>query len=232
MKVVNLTSFKGGAGKTTAAMLLCSALVRDGSRVAMIDADENQPLVAWHDAARTNAQWDERCSVARGDDMASLDHAYDAAEASGADVLIIDTRGGGSEVNNTCVLNAGVVIIPTALTGLDINAALETFEHVVRLVHDHRHDVPIRLLMQRVPVGRLSRSQEKDLELLSTLPRFQTQLHQRDAFSSIAKRGMLHLVLQSVVQNERTRIAASHMWSAMAEAEALAKEVSATVRGD
>ena len=229
MKVVNLTSFKGGAGKTTAAMILCSALIHRGTKVAMIDADENQPLVAWKEVARTNGHWDERCTVDRGDDMSSLDRAYDGADAAGAEVLIIDTRGGGSEMNNACALNASVVVIPTALTGLDITAALETFEHVVRLVHDHRHQTPVRLLMQRVPVGRLSRSQERDLELLSTLPRFGVQLHQRDAFGSIAKRGMLHLVLRSVVENERTRIAASHMWAAMTEAETLANEILTTI---
>ena len=229
MKVVNLTSFKGGAGKTTTAMLAASALIRNGSRVALIDADENQPLVAWRDVARRTGCWDERCTVQRGDDMATLDRAYDEASSSAADVLIIDTRGGGSELNNACALTAGTVIVPTALTGLDMDAALATFEYAVKLIHDHGQRTPVRLLMQRVPIGRLSRSQKRDLELLATLPVLRTKLHQRDAFGSIAKRGMLHLVLQSVVANERTRIAASHMWSAMAEAEALADEIIASV---
>lgn len=232
LKVVNLTSFKGGAGKTTTAMLVATALVKRDVRVALIDADENQPLVAWQDVARTNGHWDEQCIVRRGDDMASLDQAYDEALASDVDVLIIDTRGGGSELNNACALTAGVVIVPTALTGLDMDAALATFEYVVRLIHDHRQRTPVRLLMQRVPIGRLSRSQERDLQLLATLPVLQTRLHQRDAFGSIAKRGMLHLVLQSVVANERTRIAASHMWSAMAEAVTLADEIVTKVGED
>lgn len=225
MKVVNLTSFKGGSGKTTAAMLLCSALTRAGTSVAMADADENLPLLAWRETARGNAHWDERCSVERADDLASLDRAYNLAATAGADVLIIDTRGGGSELNNTCVLNASDVIVPTALTGLDITAALSTFEYAVRLLHDHRTATPVRLLLQRVPIGRLSQSQERDLALLSNLPRLQTQLHQRDAFGSLSRKGMLHLVLKSTADDLRTRIAATHMWAALAEAEAFAAEI-------
>lgn len=232
MRVVNMTSFKGGAGKTTAVMLVCSALARKGVRVALIDADENLPLLAWRDAARANGHWDDQCSVQRGDDLTSLGQAYDEALASSTEVLILDTRGGGSELNNTCILNAGIVVVPTALTGLDITAALATFEYAVRLLHDHRTRTPVRLLLQRVPIGRLSRSQERDLDLLSSLPRLRTQLHQRDAFGSISRRGMLHLVLKSVAEDARTRIAASHMWTAMAEAEALADEIIGDLASD
>lgn len=232
MRIVNLTSFKGGAGKTTATMLASSALVRKGARVALIDADENGPLLAWRNSARSNGHWDDRCMIERGDDLQSLDQAHDLAVKAGTDILIIDTRGGGSELNNTCVLNADVVVVPTALTGLDITAALETFEYAACLLHDHRMRTPVRLLLQRVPIGRLSRAQERDLDLLSSLPRFRTQLHQRDAFGSISRRGMLHLVLEGVAADPRTRIAASHMWIAMVEAEALADEIVGDLKVD
>ena len=232
VKIVNLTSFKGGAGKTTAAMLLCSVLTRNGLRVAVADADENLPLLAWREASRAAGHWDERCTIERADDMAGLERAYDAAATTGIDVLVIDTRGGGSELNNTCVLNASEVIVPTALTGLDMTAALETFEYAVRLVHDHGKATPVRMLLQRVPIGRLSQSQERDLALLSSLPRFGTELHQRDAFGSLSRRGMLHLVLKSIADAPRTRIAATHLWAALAEAEAFADEVFARPEGN
>lgn len=225
MKVVNLTSFKGGAGKTTATMLLSSTLVRKGVSVALIDADENRPLEAWEQAARANDCWDDACQILAGDDMASLEASFGQAEALGAEVTIIDTRGGGSELNNACMANADAIVVPSALTGLDIDAALTTFEYAARLLHDMRTTKPLNLLMQRVPIGRLTRSQERDLESLSTLPCYETRLHQRDAYSSMSKRGMLHQVLNSVMADPRTRIAASHMWSAAEEGDRWSIEV-------
>jgi chromosome partitioning protein len=47
MPNVAFVSPKGGAGKTTAALLLALGLADRGQRVAMIDSDPNKPLVHW-----------------------------------------------------------------------------------------------------------------------------------------------------------------------------------------
>lgn len=47
MPVIAFVSPKGGAGKTTAALLLALELTHAGRRVRMSDADPNQPLVRW-----------------------------------------------------------------------------------------------------------------------------------------------------------------------------------------
>ena len=231
MKSVALVSFKGGAGKSTAAMAMTSAMVASGRRVAMIDADENAPLVAWREKARTLDLWSDACSVMRGDDLPALETAIVAATDAKADVAIIDTRGGGSELNNAIIANAEAVIVPTALTGLDIGSALSTFEHAVRFVHDMGLATPVRLLIQRVPVGRLTVSQAQDLEALSSLPRCKPVLHARDAFGSISKRGMLHLLLERSRSDLRQRITTTHLATAMAEAEALRVDVETTMGG-
>ena len=225
MKTVAFVSFKGGAGKTTAAMAACSAYVGAGSRVAMIDADENFPLVAWRDRATAHGLWSEQCTVERGDDVVSLESALSGATDCGADIAIIDTRGGGSELNNTIVCNVDAVIVPTALTGLDISAALSTFEYAVQLLHDAGVATPVRLLVQRAPVGRLTSSQAQDLEALSTLPRCETVLHARDAFGAFSKRGMLHLLVARAEHDPRTRLTATHLRVAMEEAERLGTEL-------
>lgn len=232
MHVMTFASFKGGAGKSTAAMATCSALLAAGRSVTMIDADENVPLVAWADLARVNNLWDDGCAVHRGDDMRGLERAYAEAERASSDVAIIDTRGGGSELNNACMASADVVIVPTALTGLDIAAALSTFEYAVRLFHDMGQATPVLLLLQRVPVGRLSVSQAQDLEALSQLPRFEPLMHARDAFGAISKRGMLHRLLERSRSDPMQRLTVNHLNVAMNEADAVRRAVETQMEGE
>ena len=197
----------------------------------MIDADENMPLMGWSDLARSNDLWDETCSVSPGDDMRGLERAYGEAERSSSDVTIIDTRGGGSELNNACMASADVVVVPTALTGLDIAAALATFEYAVRLFHDMGQATPVLLLLQRVPVGRLSVSQSQDLEALSQLPRLEPMMHARDAFGAISKRGMLHLLVERSRADPMQRLTSTHLGVALNEADAVRRSIEATMEG-
>lgn len=221
VRTLAFVSFKGGAGKTTAAMAVASALVAAGRSVAVVDADENAPLIAWRDRAVAADLWVDACTVGRGDDTRALEAELTRAEDAGRDVAIIDTRGGGSELNDAIIGNADAIVVPTALTGLDIASALETFEYVIRLHAEMGVHVPVALLVQRVPVGRLTVSQSQDLEALSTLPRCEPVLHARDAFGAISKRGLLHLLHARAEADVRARLTANHLRVAMAEADAL-----------
>lgn len=48
MPVITFSSPKGGAGKTTAAVIVASELALRGASVTVIDADENTNVVDWH----------------------------------------------------------------------------------------------------------------------------------------------------------------------------------------
>ena len=47
MPVVSMVSSKGGAGKTTTALIIAGEIASAGRTVILVDADPNQPLVAW-----------------------------------------------------------------------------------------------------------------------------------------------------------------------------------------
>lgn len=225
MKQITFASFKGGAGKTTAAMAVTSALVEMGKCVALIDADENVPLLEWRDAATKKDNWSGTVEVFEADDLRSFESAYETALSEAFDYAIIDTRGGGSELNNACLINTHLVVIPSALTTLDMTQALSTFEHVVGLHQSIKMDITTALLLQRVPVGKLTVSQRKDLEALSELPCCDTQLHSRDAFASLGKRGLLHRVHEKIKNDPTKRISASHFVTAMKEAMSLTNDL-------
>ncbi|MCB1733227.1 MAG: ParA family protein, partial [Halieaceae bacterium] len=52
MPVISFASPKGGAGKTTAAILLASELARKGAGVTLIDCDPRQWCVKWAEGGK------------------------------------------------------------------------------------------------------------------------------------------------------------------------------------
>ena len=47
MPTISFASSKGGAGKSTSALLLATELAGQGASVTIIDADPNQPITRW-----------------------------------------------------------------------------------------------------------------------------------------------------------------------------------------
>lgn len=225
MKQITFASFKGGAGKTTAVMAVASTLVADGKRVALIDADENTPLIDWREAAQSNKTWSDLCQVYEADDLTGFEAAFETVSNGGFDYIITDTRGGGSELNNACLVNTDLVIIPSALTSLDMTQALVTFEHTIELHQTMALNVPVALLIQRVPVGKLTVSQRQSLAALSELPRCETILHARDAYAAMSRQGLLYLTHDTLAADMMKRFNAGHIAMAMTEARALTDDL-------
>src|ERR1700757_4552209 len=51
MPVVAFANPKGGAGKSTSALILAQTLTRAGASVTVIDADPNRPILDWRSGA-------------------------------------------------------------------------------------------------------------------------------------------------------------------------------------
>lgn len=225
MKLIAFASFKGGAGKTTALMAVASSLIHRGHKVALFEADENQPLDQWRQNAETIGTWSERCRLYPADDVERFGLSFETAESDQVDIGLIDTQGGGSDLNNTILLNAQLIVVPTALTTLDIDASLETFEYVAELLKGEGVDTPIAMLITRLPVGKLTTSQRDDLTLLETLPQFESRLSARDAFATTKAKGLLHILEQKLAADPAKRLMARHIATATREADLVTKDM-------
>lgn len=218
MKLITCCSFKGGAGKTTALMGLTSAMAYCDFRVALLEADENRPLTRWKANALQQDCWDDKVEIFIADDLTALEGAYEAAEQAGYDFALADTHGGSSELNNTIVASSDFLLLPTMLTALDIDETLATYRYVVELMVAEKLDIPTSILMQRVPVGRLTLSQIGAAELLSELPQFSEPMHERDAFAAMKSRGLLHRTIERVATNPAMRLQVRNHQAALEEA--------------
>ena len=230
MKIISFINFKGGAGKTTALSVVASALLARGRTVALFESDENAPLGTWRNHARRSGTWDEACAIFPAGDLELFERSAGAAEKAGFEFGLVDTHGGGSELNSTVVASSALAIIPTAITSYDVNASVTTVEFIVDLIEREElgQSVIVALLVTKLP-HTLNKSREGDLRSIQDFPLFQTMLRDRDALTGMLRSGMLHLTLEK--RRAESAIMATHFRSAMREAERLVDEVLEVVEG-
>lgn len=206
MKLITCCSFKGGAGKTTALMGLCSSFADKGNKVALFETDETRPLTKWKENAMRNGAWDPRCEVFVADELPLLENAYAQAEGSGFHYALVDTRGRLSELNNSIIASSDFILVPTMLTPLDLDEALATYRYIIELLIEEKLQIKTAILRQRVPTCRLTVSQQDAQDMLAFLPMFDTPMYERDAFAGMKERGMLHITAQNMAHAPPMRL--------------------------
>jgi len=91
MPTIVFASPKGGAGKSTSAVVLASELTRKGAAVVIIDADPNRPVTAW---AKRPGRPEGLEVVADASEETVIDEIE--AAASRAPFVIVDLEGTAS----------------------------------------------------------------------------------------------------------------------------------------
>jgi chromosome partitioning protein len=105
---------KGGSGKTTLAVHLAMALVRNGARVLLIDADPQGSALDWS-AARTIPPALPVLGLPR-----PVLHREMPTLAADYDHVVIDGPPQVADVTRSAVLASDVVLIPVQPSGLDV----------------------------------------------------------------------------------------------------------------
>ena len=233
MKLIAFTSFKGGSGKSTTLMAVASILAERGMKVACFEADDNEPLATWRDYGNEIGTWDEaKCAVYGALDLDEFEKSYEAAEKDGCQIGLIDTRGGGSDLNQAILMNASLIVIPTGLSVIEIDEALETLRYVVEFMKTMKIDRPVGLSLNRVPMGRLSKGEESSLDVLKDMPTFDAKIPARRIYSEIKGLGLLHLYHKRLTETPSKRIAAGHTEVALIEMRSFTDELLAALEED
>jgi chromosome partitioning protein len=181
MPTIAIVSPKGGAGKSTSALLLATALA-NLSEVTIIDADPNHPIKDWAEGGNSPAGLSV---VSEVDEDTIIERIEDAA--SKTPFVVIDLEGTASKIVVYAVSQADLVIIPTQGSPLDAKQASRAIRVVLQSEKMQRKTIPYVVLLTRTSPMIRTRTQahiQKGL-IGDGIPVLETELNERDAFRAI-----------------------------------------------
>ena len=153
MPVIAFANPKGGAGKTTAALLLASELAARKARVIIIDADPERWISQW---AALPGKPDTIEIIGNVTEDGIVDHIE--AAAARTQFVIIDLEGTASLMVANAIGMSDMVVIPTQGGSMDAKGAAK----MIRLIHNQermvRRPIPHGVLMTRTSAAFASRS--------------------------------------------------------------------------
>lgn len=145
MPVISFANAKGGAGKTTAALLLACELVRTGRRVTLIDADPQHWISQWHEASGGL----EGLSVITEVTVAAL-HSQIREAFDRTDCFIIDLPGNRDSLTTAAISISDHVFIPVQGSAMDARGGAQILDLLQFLKEKAGVDVPHSVVLTRV----------------------------------------------------------------------------------
>ena len=182
MPTIVFASPKGGAGKSTSAVVLASELALRGAQVVVIDADPNRPVSQW--AKRPGKP--ETLAVLSDVTEATI---IDEIEAAAARVpfVIVDLEGTASMTVAYAISRADLVIVPTQGSQLDAAEAAKAIRLIRQQERAFGRRIPHAVLFTRTSAAIRPRTLQHIREEMAqnSVPAFETQMHEREAFRAI-----------------------------------------------
>jgi chromosome partitioning protein len=136
MPVITFANTKGGAGKTTAVLLLSDELARRGLRVTILDADPQRWITRWHETAGAPANLNVIPYVTA---MNLQQHIR--SHRSRTDYFIIDLPGASSPLMAVAIGLSNHIIIPIQGCAMDARGGAQVLELLRYL--DEKGDIQI-----------------------------------------------------------------------------------------
>src|SRR5215207_10874309 len=113
MPVVSIANPKGGAGKSTAALVLGTMLAGKGANVSIIDCDPNQPIKAWATGS-SKATVRVLSDITESRIVSVID-----VERAERQFVIVDLEGTASRMVSRAIARSDLVLIPMQASAVD-----------------------------------------------------------------------------------------------------------------
>jgi chromosome partitioning protein len=182
MPTVVFASPKGGAGKSTSAVVLATELAQRGTSVTVIDADPNHPVSQW--AQRPGCPG-TLAVVGDVSEEAIIDAIEDAAVRTA--FVVVDLEGTASMTVAYAISRADLVVIPVQGSQLDAVEAAKAIRLIRQQEKAFGRRIPFAVLFTRTSAAIRPRTFQhirSEFEV-HAIPTFETQMNERDAFRAI-----------------------------------------------
>jgi len=219
MPTIVFASPKGGAGKSTSALVLAAELAGQGASVTIIDADPNKPISKWGKRPGKPEPLTVIDNVAEETILDQIDLA-----ASRTPFVIVDLEGVKSMLVGHAISRADLVVVPTQGSLLDSTEAGAALRLVERQEKAIRRPIPKVVLFTRTSAAirpRTLKAIESDL-IQAGVRILETQMHERDAFKAI--------FLYGGILSDLDPAQVSNIPAAVANARAFGREILALLR--
>jgi chromosome partitioning protein len=219
MPTIVFASPKGGAGKSTAAVLLAAELAERGASVTFIDADPNKPVSRWSSRPGKPATLTVLTDITEDTIIDTIERA--ATESA---FVVVDLEGTASMMVGYALSRADLAIIPTQGSQLDAAEAVKAIALIRRQERAFAKTIPLAVLFTRTSAAIRPRTLKSiESEFVNAGIRvFGTQIHEREAYRAIFVFGG---TLSGLDREQVTNIPAS-----MANARAFAAETIAILK--
>jgi chromosome partitioning protein len=219
MPTIAMVTPKGGAGKSTSAVILGSELARRGAAVTMIDADPNRPVSDW---AKLPGRPENLTVLADVTEENIIEEIEAAARKT--PFVIVDLEGTASMTVAYAVSRADLVIIPTQGSQLDAKQATRAIKLIQQQERAFGKKIPYAVLFSRTSEAIRPRTLQhiKSEFTKHGVQALRVHMHEREAFRAIFSFGG---TLESL-----NRKAVSNLGAAITNANALAAEVVSLLR--
>jgi chromosome partitioning protein len=181
LPVISIANPKGGAGKSTTALVLGTTLASKGASVSIIDCDPNQPIKAW-------ATGSSKSTVRILSDITEsrIVPVIDQ-ERSERQFVIVDLEGTASRMVSRSIARSDLVLIPMQASAVDAAQAARAVGLVREEEQVLSRPIPLRVLFTRTSPQIPTRNEKLIMDELrgSGVPLLTTHLNQRTAFQSL-----------------------------------------------
>jgi chromosome partitioning protein len=188
MPIISFANPKGGAGKTTSALLLASELACKGTMITVIDADPEKWISQW---GRMPGKPDNIDIIFEVTEDSIVDQIEEAAARS--QFVIVDLEGTASLMVANAIGMSDLVIIPTQGASMDAKGAAKTIRLIRNQERMARRSIPHSVLLTRTSAAVTSRALRNVRDQLNKagVNIFETAIVERAAYRDILDYGGL-----------------------------------------